>query len=74
MILQTKKKATMLTLVALDLARQAKNTKGQFPRQEKENLIHTKADRSTVKTPMGAFEEDEIPNDVTLVLKALEEY
>ena len=37
-------------------------------------IFHTRADRSTVKTPMGAFEEDEIPNDVTIVLKALEEY
>ena len=37
-------------------------------------IFHTKADRSTVKTPMGAFEEDEIPNDVTLVLKALEDF
>lgn len=37
-------------------------------------IFHTRADRSTVKTPMGAFEEEEIPNDVTLVLKALEEF
>lgn len=37
-------------------------------------IFHTKADRSTVKTPMGAFEEDEIPNDMLLVLKALEDY
>lgn len=37
-------------------------------------IFHTRADRSTVKTPMGAFEEEEIPNDVTIVLKALEEF
>lgn len=37
-------------------------------------ILHTKADRSSVKTPLGAFEQDEIPNDITLVLKAMEEY
>ena len=37
-------------------------------------IFHTRADRSTVKTPMGAFEDEEIPNDVTIVLKALEEF
>lgn len=37
-------------------------------------IFHTRADRSSVKTPLGAFEEDEIPNDVQAVLKALEEY
>lgn len=37
-------------------------------------ILHTRADRSTVKTPLGAFEEDEIENDITKVLKALEEY
>lgn len=37
-------------------------------------IFHTKADRSSVKTPLGAFEEDEIPNDAAAVLKALEEY
>lgn len=34
----------------------------------------THANNSTAKTPLGAFEEDEIPNDITEVLKALEEY
>ena len=34
----------------------------------------THAHNSTAKTPMGAFEEDEIPNDIVEVLKALEEY
>lgn len=37
-------------------------------------IFHTKPDRSSVKTPLGAFEEDEIPNDLSLVLKALEDY
>lgn len=37
-------------------------------------IFHTKPDRSSVKTPMGAFEEDEIENDLSKVLKALEEY
>ena len=37
-------------------------------------IFHTRADRSTVKTPIGAFSQDEIPNDVTAVIKALEEY
>ena len=32
------------------------------------------ADNSTAKTPMGAFEEDEIENDITKVLNALKEY
>lgn len=37
-------------------------------------ILHTKPDRSTVKTPLGAFQEDEIPNDMSLVLKALEDF
>lgn len=37
-------------------------------------IFHTRADRSSVKTPIGAFEEDEIDNDIVAVLKALEEY
>ena len=37
-------------------------------------IFHTRADRSSVKTPLGAFEEDEIPNDMAAVLKALEDY
>lgn len=37
-------------------------------------IFHTRADRSSVKTPLGAFEQDEIDNDITAVLKALEEY
>lgn len=37
-------------------------------------IFHTHGDRSSVKTPLGAFEEDEVPNDITVVIKALEEY
>lgn len=32
------------------------------------------ADNCTAKVPMGAFEEDEIDNDIMLVIKALEDY
>lgn len=38
------------------------------------HIFHTSADRSTCKTPMGAFDQDEIDNDVMLVIKALEEF
>ena len=34
--------------------------------------VHSK--NSTAKTPMGLFEEDEIENDITIVLKKLKEY
>lgn len=37
-------------------------------------IFKTHADRSSVKTPVGAFAEDEIPNDITAVIKALEDY
>ena len=37
-------------------------------------IFRTRADKSTCKTPMGMFEEDEIPNDIVPVLKAMEEY
>lgn len=37
-------------------------------------IFHTRADKSTAKTPMGAFDEDEIENDIVAVIKALEEY
>lgn len=37
-------------------------------------IFHTRSDRSSVKTPLGSFDQDEIPNDITQVLKALEEY
>lgn len=37
-------------------------------------IFHTRAERSSAKTPLGAFEEDEIPNDMAAVLEALKEY
>lgn len=37
-------------------------------------IFRTHASNSTAKTPLGAFESDEIPNDMNAVLKALEEY
>lgn len=39
-----------------------------------EYIFETRAKNSTVKTPMGAFEADEIPNDIMLVLEALKDY
>lgn len=39
-----------------------------------EYVFQTKAKNSTAKTPMGAFDADEIPNNIVDVLKALEEY
>ena len=37
-------------------------------------IFKTHADNSTAKTPMGAFEENEIENDIVNVLEALEGY
>lgn len=37
-------------------------------------LFETQAKNSTAKSPLGAFEAFEIENDITQVLKALEEY
>ena len=37
-------------------------------------LFETQAKNSTAKSPMGAFDEFEIENDITKVIKALEEY
>ena len=37
-------------------------------------VFETHAKNSTAKTPMGAFEEDEIDNDIIEVIKVLEEY
>lgn len=39
-----------------------------------EYILNTHANNSTAKTPMGAFESDEIPNDMKAVLDALKEY
>jgi len=45
----------------------AKGDNGQY-------VFETHANHSTAKTPLGAFEGNQIPNDITSVLKALEEY
>lgn len=37
-------------------------------------LFETHANKSTAKTPLGAFEQNEIPNDIVAVLDALKEY
>lgn len=37
-------------------------------------LFETQSKNSTAKSPMGAFEEFEIENDITKVIEALEEY
>lgn len=37
-------------------------------------VFQTHANNSTAKTPLDAFKEDEIPNDIVPVLKALEDY
>lgn len=37
-------------------------------------VFETRAKQSTAKTPMGAFDKDEIPNDMQAVLDALAEY
>ena len=38
------------------------------------HIFETKAKFSTAKTPLGAFETDQIDNDISEVLKVLEEY
>lgn len=43
-------------------------------RQDGKYKFILSADGSTCKVPIGAFETDECPNDITIVLKALEEY
>lgn len=37
-------------------------------------IFETKANKSTTKTPKGAFDKDFIPNDITLVIDALKDY
>ena len=44
-----------------------RNATGQY-------VFETHANNSTAKTPLGAFDADEIQNDIIEVLKALEEY
>jgi hypothetical protein len=43
-------------------------------RQDGKYKFILSADGSTCKVPLGAFETDECKNDITIVLKALEEY
>ena len=45
----------------------AKGDNGQY-------VFETHANHSTAKTPLGAFETNQIPNDIVAVLKALEDY
>ena len=37
-------------------------------------LFETQSERSTAKSPLGMFESREIPNDINIVLKAIEEF
>lgn len=37
-------------------------------------VFETRANKSTAKTPKGAFDKDTIPNDITLVIEALKDY
>ena len=45
----------------------AKATEGKY-------VFETRSNNSTTKTPMGAFDEEVIPNDITAVLEALKEF
>ena len=37
-------------------------------------LFETQSERSTAKSPLGMFESKEIPNDINIVLKAVDEF
>ena len=37
-------------------------------------VFETRARNSTAKTPRGAFDTDEIPNDIKLVIDALKDF
>lgn len=39
-----------------------------------EYVFETRAKNSTAKTPMGLFDTDTIPNDITIVIEALDNY
>ena len=39
-----------------------------------EHVFETKAKNSTAKTPMGLFDEAEVPNDIVTIIKAMEAY
>ena len=42
--------------------------------QDGKYVFETHAHNSVAKTPMGAIDDDYIPNDITTVIKALEEF
>ena len=37
-------------------------------------VLETRSNNSTCKTPLGAFEEETIDNDIMLVVNALKDY
>ena len=37
-------------------------------------VFETQSNQSTAKSPLGLFEDKEIPNDITIVLKAIDEF
>lgn len=37
-------------------------------------LFETQSERSTAKSPLGMFDDKEIPNDINIVLKAIDEF
>lgn len=41
---------------------------------DRKYLFETQSERSTAKSPLGMFESREIPNDINIVLKAIEEF
>jgi hypothetical protein len=43
-------------------------------RQDGKYKFVLSADGSTCKVPMGAFQTDEVENDIMIVVKALEDY
>ena len=55
---------------------ESKMTTGLLSRinENGEYVFETRARNSTAKTPRGAFDVDEIPNDITLVIDALKDF
>lgn len=46
----------------------------QSVRKDGKYVFVTRSDNSTCKVPLGAIDTDEIENDITLIIKALEEF
>ena len=46
----------------------------QSVKQEDKYLFGVTAHNSTARTPLDAFDEEYIPNDITLVLKTMEDF